>query len=130
MVDDAQRTVPYAPHFPRPRTERVTPGNLVALAVGGLGPDVVVWRWFDAVVLAATGAGLSVWEPGHGIVDARPRDTQHLHRAGGRVYLSAGLPGAEWWAAGPAVDRPDSADVELDAVREFLISHGLWDHAD
>jgi hypothetical protein len=29
--------------------------------------------------------------------------------------------------AGPAVDHPESADVELDEVNDFFTSHGLWD---
>jgi hypothetical protein len=41
--------------------------------------------------------------------------------------VSAGLPGAEWWVAGPAVDIAENADVELDEVAAFLTLHGLWD---
>jgi len=130
VADDMQRIVPYAPHFPRPRAERVSPGNLVAVATDGDDSEVVVWRWFDAMVLAPSGPETTLWEPGHGIVDARPRDPQSVPRPGSRVYVSAGLPGAEWWVAGPAVDRAESADVELDEVRAFLTSHGLWDRLD
>lgn len=43
--------VPYALPFPSPRAERVSPGHLVALAVAADGSEVVIWRWFDAVVL-------------------------------------------------------------------------------
>lgn len=127
VADDGQRVVPYALTFPRPRVGRVAPGNLVAIAIEADGSEVVVWRWFDAVVIAAAGLSLTLWEPGHGIVDAQPRDPRHGHIPGGRAYLSAGLPGAEWWVAGPAVDRAASADVELDEVQDFLTSNGLWD---
>jgi len=43
--------VRYMPAFPRPRVERVAPGNLAAIATAAAGSEVVVWRWFDAVVL-------------------------------------------------------------------------------
>jgi hypothetical protein len=45
---------------------------------------------------------------------------------GGRAYLSAGLPGAEWWVAGPATTRAETADVELDEVERFCTDHDLW----
>jgi hypothetical protein len=74
-----------------------------------------------------SGPVITLWEPLHWTVAARPRDPQYVHRPGSRAYLSAGLPGAEWWVAGPAVDRAESADVELDEVRDFFTSHALWD---
>jgi hypothetical protein len=40
--------------------------------------------------------------------------------------LSAGLPGADWWAAGAAVAMAQDADVELDEVGRFCTEHGLW----
>jgi len=43
------------------------------------------------------------------------------------VYLSAGLPGADWWVAGAVVDRPEVAVVEVDEVEGFLTGHGLLD---
>jgi hypothetical protein len=109
------REATYAPPFPRPRTERVAPGNLVALTAAG----VVVWRWYDAVVLEHDGPAVVVWEPAHGPVTASPRDPRRSYRPGGRAYVSAGLPGADWWIAGPAVDRAEDADVDLDQVGEF-----------
>jgi len=128
ILDEAgERTVPFAASFPRPRAGRVSPGHLVAIVLGDDGAEAVVWRWFDAVVVGTTGAGLTLWEPGHGIVSAQPRDPRQTHVAGSRAYLSAGLPGAEWWVAGPAVELAASADVELEEVRAFLDSHGSWD---
>jgi hypothetical protein len=47
--------------------------------------------------------------------------------AGG--HLSAGLPGAEWWVAGKAVDRAEYADVELDEVVRLYTEHDMWDSA-
>ena len=47
--------------------------------------------------------------------------------AGRRATASAGLPGAQWWAAGPAVDRAENADVELEDVDDFVTPHGLWE---
>jgi hypothetical protein len=117
----------YARPFPAPRADRVTPGNLVAIAAAG-GIGVVVWRWFDAVVLDRADGVIRLWEPVHGSVQAQPRDPQHAHRPGSRRYLSAGLPGAQWWVAGPAVDSAEEADVELDEVERFFTNHDLWDH--
>jgi hypothetical protein len=128
VADNEPRVVAYALPFPRPRAERVSPGNLVAIAVGPDDSEVILWRWFDAVVVEQTGSGVTLWEPGHGTVVARSRDPRYGYRPGGRAYLSAGLPGAEWWVAGPAVDRAESADVELDEVRDFFTRHALWDH--
>jgi hypothetical protein len=44
-----------------------------------------------------------------------------------RAYLSAGLPGAEWWVAGPVVAEADEALVELDEVASRYTERGLWD---
>ena len=118
--------VPYAQPFPTPRVTRVTPGHLVAVATAASGSAVVVWRWFDAVVLDQAGRSVRLWEPGHGAVLAEPRDSQRTYRPGTRAYLSAGLPGARWWVAGPAADRAEDAEVELDEVEEFFSGLGLW----
>jgi hypothetical protein len=127
FADDGPRVVSYALPFPRPRAGRVAPGNLVAIVAEPGGSEVILWRWFDAVIVDQAELVITLWEPYHGIVVAQPRDPQCGHRPGGRAYLSAGLPGAEWWVAGPAVDRAESADVELDEVRDFFTRHGLWD---
>ena len=119
-----------APTVPTPRTERVLPGHLVAVATDAAGRPAVVWRWFDAVVLGPDQTGLvRLWEPAHGEVVARLRDpAQHL-RPGSRVYASSGLPGAGWWAAGRVGSAPEEADVELGALRAFYAEHGLWARA-
>jgi hypothetical protein len=117
---------PYAHLFPEPRAERVAPGHLVAVATAANGSGVVVWRWFDAVVLEAAGRSVSLWEPVHGLVLAEPRDPQRTYRPGTRAYLSAGLPGAQWWVAGPVVERAENADVDLDEVEQFFTELGLW----
>jgi hypothetical protein len=49
----------------------------------------------------------------------------HRCRPGSRAYVSAGLPGAEWWVAGPAVDRAEAADVDLAEVEQFFIELGI-----
>jgi hypothetical protein len=126
FADGQAIVVPYALPFPRPRAERVTPGHLVAIAASD-GPDLIIWRWFDAVVVERAGTAVTLWEPNHRSVVAQPRDPERDYRPGSRAYASAGLPGAEWWVAGPAVDRPENADVELDEVDSFFTSHGLWD---
>ena len=47
----------FAPMFPSPRAERVSPGHLVAIATGPDGTDLVVWRWYDTVVLGTEDDG-------------------------------------------------------------------------
>lgn len=126
-ADGRTRTVPYAAMFPRPRVDRVSPGNLLAIAATADGPGVVVWRWFDAVVLHRAGSSVTVWEPQHGTVAAQARSTRYDYAPGSRAYLSAGLPGADWWLAGPSVTAAKDADVELDQVLTFLTTLGLWE---
>ena len=113
--------------LPPPRTERVAPGHLLAVATTADVSDVVVWRWFDAVVLEGVDEAIRLWEPAHGTVLAQPRDPKLIYRPGSRAYLSTGLPGAEWWVAGPAVDSAEDADVELNEVQQFFTSAGLWE---
>jgi len=122
-------SVRYAPQFPAPRRERVLPGHLVAVAEAPGGSGVVVWRWYDAVVLGAGDDAVRLWESTHGQVAARPRRRQQHYGPGTRAYLSAGLPGADWWVAGPAVDRAEDAEVELDEVERLYTEHDLWDSA-
>jgi hypothetical protein len=121
-------SVRYAAQFPAPRRERVLPGHLVAVATAR-GTAVVVWRWYDAVVLGSDAASVRLWEPAHGESSARRRRPQQDYVPGTRAYLSAGLPGADWWVAGPAVDRAEDADVELAEVESLYTAHGLWDSA-
>jgi hypothetical protein len=122
-------SVRYASQFPAPRRERVSPGHLVAVAEVPGGSDAVVWRWYDAVVLGNEAGAVRLWEPAHGEVVARPRRPQQRHEPGTRAYLSAGLPGAEWWVAGRAVDQAEDADVELNEVERLYTDHGMWDSA-
>lgn len=124
--DGHLRSVRYAMLFPSPRTERVSPGHLVAVAAAADGSEVVIWRWYDAVVLGEQAGLISLWEPSHGEVVALPRRAQQQLRPGTRGYLSAGLPGGEWWFAGAATARPEDAEVELDEVERFYDERGLW----
>lgn len=119
--------VRYAAGFPAPRRERVSPGHLVAIAERPGRPAAVVWRWYDAVVLGAEGDRVRLWEPAHGEVLATPRPGRAPDRPGTRAYLSAGLPGADWWVAGPVVGAAGDARVELDEVGRLYARHGLWD---
>jgi hypothetical protein len=116
----------FARHFPTPRTQRVCPGHLAAVATAQNGSDVVIWRWYDAVVLGEEGALVRMWEPAHGEVLAQPRRPQQPRQPGARAYLSAGLPGADWWLAGAVGASAEVAEVELDAVAQFYTDHGLW----
>jgi hypothetical protein len=122
-------SVRYAPQFPGPRRERVLPGHLVAVAEAAGVSGVVVWRWYDAVVLGSDAASVRLWEPAHGEVAARRRRPRQHYGPGTRAYLSAGLPGADWWVAGRAVDRAEDAEVELDEVERLYNEHGMWDSA-
>lgn len=116
----------FAPTFPSPRVERVSPGHLVAVATGPDGTDVVVWRWYDAVVLGTEDDGsVRLWEPAHGEVIAQPRASYEKQDPGARAYASAGLPGAEWWVADSAC-APRDADVELDEVDALYTENDLW----
>ncbi|MBN9609949.1 MAG: hypothetical protein BGO26_18560 [Actinobacteria bacterium 69-20] len=119
--------VRYAAQFPSPRTERVSPGHLVAVAATPGGADVVVWRWYDAVVLGQRDSHVQLWEPAHGEVLAERRPAYVASPPGTRAYVSAGLPGAEWWVAGPAAATADDADVELEEVERLYTEHNLWD---
>jgi hypothetical protein len=119
-------SVGYASAFPSPRTRRVSPGNLVAIAAAADGAEAVVWRWYDAVVLGEESGLVRLWEPAHGEVVAHSRRDQQHRQPGTRAYLSAGLPGADWWVAGPAVAEAEDADVELDEVGRFCTEHGPW----
>lgn len=129
---DGPRTARFAPQVPTPHTERVRPGNLVATATADDGQPVVLWRWFDAVVIAgADDSRIVLWEPAHGEVTATVRPPLSAAEPGSRVYASAGLPGADWWAAAavPIVPGLSTVPVELDAVLELYRAHDLWSAA-
>ena len=120
-------SVRFAPMFPSPRVERVSPGHLVAVATGPDGTGVVVWRWYDAVVLGSEDDGsVRLWEPAHGEVIAQPRASCQKQDPGSRAYASAGLPGAGWWVADSASGAPHSAGVELGDVDALYTENGLW----
>jgi hypothetical protein len=125
-TDSQVVAVRYAAQFPKPRTKRVLPGHLVAIAALPGGVDAVVWRWYDAVVLGDEAGAVRLWEPAHGEVVAQRRRPEQRYAPGTRAYLSAGLPGAEWWVAGAATDRPGDADVELNEVARLYTEHDMW----
>lgn len=126
MSSGLLRAARFAPMFPSPRTERVQPGNLVAMTITSDGVETVLWRWYDAVVLGDEKDAIRLWEPAHGEVLAQPRAAYLRGKPGSRAYLSAGLPGTDWWVGGPASAGED-ADVELDEVEKLFTEHGLWD---
>jgi hypothetical protein len=119
-------TARYARQFPSPRRERVSPGHLVAVVTAPSGSDVVVWRWYDAVVLGEEAGLVRLWEPAHGEVLAQPRHPGRPRQPGTRAYLSGGLPSADWWVAGAVTGSAEDADVELDEVEMFFTEHDLW----
>jgi len=61
-----------------------------------------------------------------GEVTARRRRPSQQYSPGTRAYLSAGLPGADWWVAGHAADRAEDAEVELDEVERLYSAHDMW----
>jgi hypothetical protein len=120
-------SVGFAPMVPSPRVERVSPGHLVAIATRPDSTDVVVWRWYDAVVLGTEDDGsVRLWEPAHGEVIAQPRASYQKQDPGSRAYASAGLPGAEWWVADSACGAAHNAGVELDDVDTLYTENDLW----
>jgi hypothetical protein len=129
LADGQVVSVRYASQFPASRRERVSPGHLVAVAEAPGVSAVVVWRWYDAVVLGSSAGSVRLWEPAHGEVAAQRRQPQQQYEPGTRAYLSAGLPGAQWWVAGQAVGRAEDADVELDEVGRLYTEHDMWDSA-
>jgi hypothetical protein len=87
----------------------------------------MVWRWYDAVVLAHGDAGsVHLWEPGHGEVVAQARQSYRPVEPGERAYASAGLPGAEWWVAGGVTGSREGVDVDMAAVRALYTDNELW----
>jgi hypothetical protein len=130
LIEGQVVSVLYSSHFPAPRKERVSPGHLVAVAevAGDSGVvGVVLWRWYDAVVLGNEAGSVRLWEPAHGEVVAQPRRPGQRLEPGTRAYLSAGLPGAQWWVCGQTVAKAEDADVELDEVERLYTEHGMWD---
>jgi hypothetical protein len=120
-------SVRFASTFPSPRVERVSPGHLVAVATGPNGNEVVVWRWYDTVVLGTEEDGsVRLWEPAHGEVIAQARASYKQLEPGSRAYASAGLPGAAWWVADGANSAAQSADVELHDVDALYTENDLW----
>ena len=128
ITEGTVASVRYAPQFPAPRRERVLPGHLVAVAEAP-GASVVVWRWYDAIVLGSDAESVQLWEPAHGEVAAQRRRPEQRYGPGTRAYLSAGLPGARWWVAGAAVDQAQDAEVELDEVERLYTEHDMWNAA-
>lgn len=120
----------FAPQFPSPRTQRVSPGHLVAIAQAPDHGEVVLWRWYDAVVIVHNGDGtVLIWEPAHGEVVATARPHCPRLSPGCRAFASAGLPGAAWWVSDAVPATPETAVVELTEVAALYSANGLWDAA-
>jgi hypothetical protein len=88
------------------------------------GTETLVWRWYDALVLADEEDAVRLWEPAHGEILARPRPEYRPGLRGTRAYLSAGLPGADWWVAGSAPATAQDADTELGEVEDLYTERG------
>lgn len=68
---------------------------------------------------------MRLWEAAHGEVLAQPKHSGVQYAPGQRAYLSAGLPGADWWVEGCVSKKPLEAAVDVGAVHTFLTDHGL-----
>lgn len=108
-----------------PRAETLTPGHLVAVTDAPDAGPLILWRWYDAVVLEQSADQVRLWEPGHGEVLAQSRNPRHSYPVGTRAYASAGLPGADWWVEGP-VAAVEEVKVAMDEVFAFYAEHDLW----
>ena len=108
-----------------PRAKSLTPGHLVAVTAMPDADPLILWRWYDAVVLKQSAEQVRLWEPAHGEVLAQSRNPQYRYPAGTRAYASSGLPGADWWVEGPVV-AVQEADVAMDQVYDFYADHDLW----
>lgn len=108
-----------------PRAKTLTPGHLVAVTERTDATSLIIWRWYDAVVLEQAAGQIRLWEPNHGEVLATSRHVQYRYPVGSRAYASAGLPGADWWVESPVAPVED-VDVAMDQVYEFYAAHDLW----
>ena len=109
-----------------PRAATLTPGHLVAVTDMPDARYLILWRWYDAVVLEQSADHVRLWEPGHGEVLAQSRSPRHRYPSGTRAYASAGLRGADWWVEGP-VAAVEDVTVAMDEVLAFYTEHDLWD---
>jgi hypothetical protein len=116
-----QYGVPFSP-----RAKTLAPGHLVAVTETPDAGSLILWRWYDAVVLEQSADQVRLWEPGHGEVLAQSRTLEGVYPVGTRAYASAGLRGADWWVEGP-VAAVEDATVAMDEVLAFYAEHGLWD---
>lgn len=108
-----------------PRTKTLMPGHLVAVIETPAAGSLILWRWYDAVVLEQSGDQVRLWEPAHGEVLAQSRHAEVAYPVGTRAYASAGLPGAEWWVEG-LVSAVEEATVPMNEVFDFYDQHDLW----
>lgn len=109
-----------------PRAQSLTPGHLVAVTETPDARSLILWRWYDAVVLEQSATQVRLWEPAHGEVVAQSRSPQDSYSVGTRAYASAGLRGADWWVEGP-VAAVEDVNVATDEVLAFYAEHDLWD---
>ena len=82
---DETVSVGYGAPFGR-RAQSLAPGHLVAVADMRDALPLVLWRWYDAVVLEQSADQVQLWEPGHGEVLARSRNPQRRLPPGTRAY--------------------------------------------
>lgn len=75
--------------------------------------------------MVAADRSVTLWEPGHGVVVATPRDPARTYLPGSQAWLSSGLAGADRWVCSPAGGPATEAEVDLDEVAAFLAGHGL-----
>ena len=117
IVRDRQLcSVRYATPFPSPRTERVSPGHLVAIATAPDGTEAVVWRSYDAVVLGAEAGLIRLWEPSHGEVLAH--HCSALSAQLSAQFVAAVLSSTFIVKTQPPVWQTDGRDIPQSATTE------------
>ena len=103
-------SVRFAAQFPAPRRERVLPGHLVAIAAapdaggqdaGGQDAGMVVWRWYDAVVLGSEAEFVQLWDR-HEVAGPQLRTRRFQHPAAGLLTFTA-----------TEFDVPTSPDIRM-----------------
>ena len=72
------------------RANTLTPGHLVAVTTSLDANSLVIWRWYDAVVLEQSAEEVLLWEPNHGEGLASPRNPEDRYPAGTRACVNRG----------------------------------------
>lgn len=81
--------------------------------------QAVLERLLQGEPAVAVGVVLDLLERLSRVLPRRSPGGGQPRQPGTRTYLSAGLPGADWWVAGAVGHKVEDADVELDEVERL-----------